>query len=138
MDITDKFPQAREALELKVTKVQKSYDKLMYSSKNIRKFVSKLAPNSISYPNHRSELITLSSMTVYVQGPWCRLSVLAGYGSQDINVKSIKFMDLALSSPTEAAKAICLTNGVLYSKYAMNSEIARLFKAMLKHLLEVG
>lgn len=138
MEITDGFPAAREVLEQKVVKLQKSYDKLMSNSKNIRKFVAGLAPNSIYYTAYMGEVRSLSNVRVYVQGPWCRLAVTAGYRSHDINVKSIKFMDLALSSPTEAAKAICIPEGVLRNKYDMDSDIAGIFKAMLKHLLEVG
>lgn len=138
MEIPDGFPAAREVLEQKVIKLQKSYDKLMANSKNIRKFVSTIAPHTIAFPGYRGEVCSLGSMRVYVQGPWCRLAVTTGYRGQDINVKSIKFMDQALSSPTEAAKAICITDGALRSKYDMDSDIAALFKAMLRHLLEVG
>lgn len=138
MEITDGFPAAREVLEQKVIKLQKSYDKLMSNSKNIRKFVTGLAPNTIAYTAYQGEVRSLSNVKVYVQGPWCRISVTAGYRSHDINVKSIKLMDLALSSPTEAAKAICIPDGVLRSKHGMSSDIAGIFKAMLKHLLEVG
>ena len=138
MEITDGFPAAREVLEQKVIKLQKSYDKLMSNSKNLRKFVAGLTPSSIFYTAYQGEVRTMISMRVYVQGPWCRLAVTAGYRSHNINVKSIKFMDQALSSPTEAAKAICIPDGVLKSKYDMDSDIAGIFKAMLKHLLEVG
>ena len=138
MEITDGFPAAREVLEQKVIKLQKSYDKLMSNSKNIRKFVAGLTPNTLTWTRYNGEVSTLGHMKIYVQGPWCRLAVTAGYRGQDINVKSIKFMDQALSSPTEAAKAICIPEGVLRSKYDMDSDIASIFKAMLKHLLEVG
>lgn len=138
MDIVDGFPAAREVLEQKVIKLQKSYDKLMSNSKNIRKFVSQLAPNSITYIGYQNQVQALVGVRVKVQGPWCRLAVTIGYRSEDINVKAVKFMDQALASPTEAAKAICIPDGVLRSKHDMSPDIAGIFKAMLKHMLEVG
>ena len=138
MEIPDGFPAARESLEQKVIKLQKSYDKLMSNSKNIRKFVAGIAPRTLTWTGYQGSVCSLGSMRIYVQGPWCRIGIYSGWRDLDINVKSIKFMDQALSSPTEAAKAICLTDGVLKSMYDMDSDIAGLFKAMLKHLLEVG
>jgi hypothetical protein len=138
MEIADHFPSAKASLELKVEKLQKSYDKLMLSSRNLRKLLASVPPYALSYKCYDGSVGGIGGLTIMVSGPWCKLRITTGYRSTDLKIKSVVFMDKALSSPDEAVKAIALTDATIYSKSGMDSEGVSMFRSMLKHLLEVG
>ena len=146
MEVTDNYDRYKKELEVKITKIEKSHAKVLTETVQLRSFLEGLKDKAIVWESSehyvfsgaRKEDNHVFRAQVWVSGSTCKFWVQCRFGTIPLGSKARVILDRACRSPEEAARHVTISNADLTKKYKLKNEGLKLFRAVIKYVLEAS